>query len=300
VTTLQIIQQYEIALDPSPSFPFDTISAIAFHEPGDLIVPGYESGRVSIVRKSTGSIVCTLPTTSSEKTPVKAIAISPDGKHLAKNGSHHTVELWDLPSFTQRGRYYGHRAGMWGRQGMVTSLSWAPDCLHIASGSSDGTLHIWNALSLHHLGTFVERGMNELPSMPVTALSWSPDGALLADATTGMLRVWDASGHLQHIIESPLEGKTITAIVWVPDETGEGNTLLFACDDGTIQHYSPLNSTCSDLYKAHTCIRTITSFTWLDRQQQGQLAYLGKSATTPLLHLQQFSLSQHTSQGVYS
>ena len=289
MTLFHITQQYEIPLDPSLSFPLDSIAAIAFHEPADVIVLGYESGRVAIVRKSPGSIVRTLHIPSSDKTPVKAAAISPDGKQLAVCGSHHTVERWNMPSLTMRGRYDGHQAGIEKRQGTITSLAWSPDSVHMASGSSDGSLHIWNARSLHHLGTFVERGMNNTPVMPVTALAWSPSGALLADATTGMLRIWDTSGHLRRSLEISPQGITITALTWVCDETKSHDAILFAHEDGTVQLCSVANGACFTPDSAHSCMHTIQTITWSARQQQGHLAYEEKNASGSLLHVRQFS-----------
>lgn len=172
---------------------------------------------------------------------------------------------------------------------MITALAWSPDSTHIASGSSDGSIHLWNAHSLQHLGTFVEREAHTTPLMPITALAWSPDEAFLADATNGMLRIWDRSGHLQHSITVSPQGTPITALSWVCDAPHDYCIPLFACDDGKLALCAVASSRYVMVNTGQSGIRTPRAISWSAWKQQGYLMDAERTASHLVLHLEQFS-----------
>jgi WD40 repeat protein len=74
--------------------------------------------------------------------PVRAVAISPDGRLLASGGGNQMetrgeLSLWDLASGRRMGTLVGHKDVVW-------SVAFSPDGQTLASGSSDKKIMIWD------------------------------------------------------------------------------------------------------------------------------------------------------------
>ncbi len=118
-------------------------------------------------------------TLEGHKSPVTALAISPDGKLLASGSTETTIKLWSLPDGLLLSTLQGHRRS-------VRALAITPDGKLLASGSDDGNIRLWSL-------------PNGLPAKApaghknsVAALAISPDGALLASAGSDQtIKLWN-------------------------------------------------------------------------------------------------------------
>ncbi|KAL0958686.1 hypothetical protein HGRIS_014017 [Hohenbuehelia grisea] len=160
-------------------------------------------------------------------TPVKCVALSPNGSHIISGSDDKTIRVWDAAS--------GELAmpPLTGHTAQITSVAFSPDGSRIVSASSDKTVRVWNAASRE-------------PAMPpltghtrgITSVGFSPDGRRIVSASCDKtIRVWDAaSGELAM---SPLTGHTkqITCVAFSPD----GNRIVSASSDKTIMVWDAAN-----------------------------------------------------------
>jgi WD40 repeat protein/tRNA A-37 threonylcarbamoyl transferase component Bud32 len=112
--------------------------------------------------------------------PIRALALSADGKQALTAGEDDVVILWELePVRREVRRLTGKTAG-------VRSLAFGPKPGRAASGGADGVARTWDLETGNELRRFEgHRG-------PVEALAWSPSGARLATASAdGTVRLWD-------------------------------------------------------------------------------------------------------------
>lgn len=101
------------------------------------------------------------------RSPVRSIAISPDGKRLASGNADATIKVFELASGREILSWKGH-------QDKVLSIAFSPDGRLLASGGSDGATHIWEA-STGRLSRSLETY-----NFGVSAVTFSPDGRILA------------------------------------------------------------------------------------------------------------------------
>ena len=72
-------------------------------------------------------------------TPVRSVAISPDGQRIVSGSSDGTIRVWNAKTGeTEAGPFTGHTS--W-----VSSVAFSPDGHHIVSGSDDRTIRVWSA-----------------------------------------------------------------------------------------------------------------------------------------------------------
>jgi hypothetical protein len=208
---------------------------------------------------------------------VQGIAWSPDSTRIAafENSGDNAVLLWNADR-TLRRALTGHTdqvtAVAWSAdrmmfasaaldnttilwiadgQGRTVTLvggspfAWAPDGKHIAT-TDGGQVKVWDVAGVQSatMPARVEGGLT------VTALTWSPDGAMLTVGTSlGEVRLYRADGTLV----KTLTGHTdlVSALAWSPD----GKVLASGANDGfarlwkadgtliaTLPHNSPIES----------------------------------------------------------
>src|SRR5258705_5882703 len=68
---------------------------------------------------------------------VRAMAVTPDGRHVVSGSLDHTLRVWDLATGETETTLEGHKD--WIRTVAVT-----PDGRHVVSGSEDSTLRVWD------------------------------------------------------------------------------------------------------------------------------------------------------------
>lgn len=119
----------------------------------------------------------------------------------------------------------------------------------MVSGSGDGTARIWDCLTQTPMKTL--KGHTDW----VLAVSWSPDGKLIATGSMdNTIRIWDPISGQQ--IGSSLKGHTkwITALSWEPYHlVSEGHTsrLASSSKDGTVRVWNIDHHTCMYTFSGH-------------------------------------------------
>jgi WD40 repeat protein/transcriptional regulator with XRE-family HTH domain len=121
--------------------------------------------------------------------PVRAIALSPDGRTLAAHSGDGKVRIWDLPGGRLRHTTFtGHD----GSEAAVFS----PDGRTLAVATSGGTgakVGLWDPVTGRKLRTFA------VPDGSVRGMAFSPDGRTVAVSSPAAVRVWDvATGRTRH------------------------------------------------------------------------------------------------------
>lgn len=112
--------------------------------------------------------------------PVKAIALSNDGRAVAGATNDGRIGVWDTAG--------DKIATLPGHEGQVTALAFSPDGKRLASAGSDGTAKVWDILRQREARTLGHKG-------PVTSVSFSPDGSRLATGSDDkVISIWDLTG----------------------------------------------------------------------------------------------------------
>ena len=142
---------------------------------------------------------------------VRAVAWSPDSKHIASGSDDQTVQVWSAATGQHVLTYHPAQDA-----GAVFALSWSPDSTRIASGGKGGHVHVWNAATGQQLYIY------DLHIDYVLDVAWSPDGKYIAGTAGSSLHMWAAdNGHYLATFDL-LEGKLeregrVSAIAWSPD-----------------------------------------------------------------------------------
>jgi hypothetical protein len=116
---------------------------------------------------------------------VYGLGFTPDGRQLLVADATSVVRLWD--------RSTGKPARSFAVEdrGAVGDAILAPDgkllAAHTLSGPTRGTLHVWDT------GSGRERWQQDIDSLTVSALRFSPDGRTLAAGSKEAVRLWDAA-----------------------------------------------------------------------------------------------------------
>ncbi len=135
---------------------------------------------------------------------VRAVAFSPDGRHLATGSYDQTIKVWDAQTGTEQITLTGHIAG-------VVSLAYSPDGSRLASAAGDKTVKVWDARTGGEV--FVLGGHLNA----VNGVAFSPDGGrLVSGAGDGMVKVWDTRTGAE-VLSFKAAGALVTGVAFSPD-----------------------------------------------------------------------------------
>ncbi|MHB1426256.1 MAG: WD40 repeat domain-containing protein [Gemmataceae bacterium] len=184
------------------------VQGIAFTPDGNRLIACGEAGIAEVWR--TGSVSCRVESVlertigvETERMPLYAAAVAPDGQTLALAGLDGRIRLHDLATGKPRRILEGHADA-------VYSLAFSPDNGSLASGSVDQTVRCWQ------LATGAQSACLDGHRGAVYQVGFSADGRRLVSAgTDGEVMVWDAgNGNSLHRHRFP--GKTLCA-AFTPD-----------------------------------------------------------------------------------
>jgi hypothetical protein len=114
-----------------------------------------------------------------ESDPPAAVALSPDGSHIALASTDGPVQLWSVRS----GR---HLFALPGHPGGTNAVAFTPDGRSLLSGGTDAVVRLWEVASGGERARFTGY------STPVEAVAVSPDGrAFVGTTSAGQVEVRD-------------------------------------------------------------------------------------------------------------
>jgi WD40 repeat protein len=164
---------------------------------------------------------------------VDSLAWSPDGKMLATGGNN--LRVWDTDTgelLTEQGDH----------KQFIHTVTWNSDSHTLLTAADDNTLRLWELdygrllKDWHTIGGIPVPGIirsNRLlqgHTGTINAISWHPDGKLLATASNdGGTRVWDSSTG-QSSLTLVGHGRPVYDVAWSPD----GSRIADGSDDNTI------------------------------------------------------------------
>ncbi|MEV4512280.1 TIR domain-containing protein [Dactylosporangium sp. NPDC049525] len=201
----------------------DRGGTVALFPGGDRFLTGSPTGVITDWRR-TGDRWSGTPIGELGAGPVSALAVAPDGRHVAVGARDGRVEIWDLVTGARIRAPDGPPVSSVDASPVV---AWHPTEPVVAIGSDGGTVQLWN----------YERQRDVLPALflgtgSVLAVDFSPDGRMLA-AGGGFgtaPTLWDvAAGELLGRLGGH-GSDAVTAIAFGPD----GRSLVTADDDGAV------------------------------------------------------------------
>jgi cytochrome c len=151
--------------------------------------------------------------------PVRAVAISPDGKE-AVSGSFDTSAIrWSLTRNVAEQVMRGH-------EGAVNAVAWLKDG-RIATAGADGHIAIWKP------GDAQPERVLDGHKAPIVGLAVSPDGDTLASASWDhTVRLWPLAGGDPRVLEGHVQN--VNGVAFTPD----GKTVVSVGYDATVRIWS--------------------------------------------------------------
>lgn len=143
-----------------------------------------------------------LLTTMAGHSNIRALAVSPDGKHLVVACEDQGLRIWELPT----GRLIGSLEGL-----TATALAFTTDGKLLAA-SAPGVIKLWEMAEGRLIATIEERrdGYGNTETKPVFS---SDNKRLLSMATNGGIRIWSSPEcRLQATIETQLSNIKAAAL----------------------------------------------------------------------------------------
>jgi eukaryotic-like serine/threonine-protein kinase len=188
------------------------------------------------------------------KSPITAIAWSPDGSYIASSSGDKSVHVsaWNTMDARNAMDWSGSLVYRLHSR-TVLSVVWSPEGTRIASSDWGRTVQVWNANTGEHIFTY------QIPdSSTVTfehPLAWSPDGRFIVSASDGQpLRVWNAATG-ETLLTYKEHTFSVKAVAWLPD----GSQIASGSVDTTVHIWDAQSGT-----TMHVCCHgsTVRSVAW--------------------------------------
>ncbi len=149
------------------------VQALAFGPEGKRVLTGGWDKTVRIWNFSDGKKL----EEYEVRSPVVAVAWSPDGRFMAAGCTDGSITLWSTTAQAESSRTFR------GHNDALSSLEFNPEGNMLISGGTDGRVIMWDASDGSHVETIIE-------SSPVKAVEISSDGSLLATGCEdGQIRI---------------------------------------------------------------------------------------------------------------
>ncbi|HEY7315458.1 MAG TPA: sigma-70 family RNA polymerase sigma factor [Gemmataceae bacterium] len=195
-----------------------TVGRVAFSPDGKrLAVAGGKIGqpkRIAVCDLGSGEEVGSL---AGHTDAVFALTFSPDGKRLASGGYDKSIRIWDLASKKEVHPAHHLRTP-------VYLLTFSRDGKTLISRGAENHVRVWD------VATWRERLLTDGPGWAIASVAYSPDGKLVATASSNTIWLWSTStGKLSRTLQGH-EG-TVSAIRFLPD----GKSLISGSYDGLIR-----------------------------------------------------------------
>jgi WD40 repeat protein len=175
-----------------------------------------QDSAIRVWNLKTGELLAMMP---GQRSPVLAVAFSPDGKTLATGGVDNIIRLWDLSSLkTDFVEITKEPIVLKGHAAAVQALAFGKDANTLASAGADRSVILWDIKA----GT--PKVLPAEHTAVVKALAFSDDGKTLASAgADSTLVIWDAvKGAKRQSIKTAYQA--IAGLTMSPD----GKTLCSA------------------------------------------------------------------------
>jgi WD40 repeat protein len=191
-----------------------------------------------------------------------AVALTADGKHLARGGADNTVDLWDVASGKQLHTLKGHTVP-------ILRLAFSPDGKILASITGSwlpddvrGEVKLWD------VATGKERVSLKGHPNRMLSLAFSPDGKTLASAS-GTIKLWDVTSGEEKLELSLSKGTLPWSLAFSPD----GKTLATGTGGGPLD-LTPSSVIFWDVTTGKERVRTLSShpnsITWVGFAPDGK------------------------------
>ena len=149
----------------------------------------------------------------------RAIAFSPDGKHLAV-ASGIGIWIYDVETARELTLLNG------GRAALIKSVAYTPDGTILAAGTGDGRVQLWEVESKRLLTEFIRPG----PGYDVYGLAFSPDQRTVASGTRDEIQLWDVQNQ-RHLKTLQGHKGRIYSLAFSPD----GASIASGAEDDTLK-----------------------------------------------------------------
>jgi len=181
------------------------VSAVAWKTDGNELFVGTLGNSVHEALLSGNSV-----TGRNAHVTVLALALSPDGQHLATGLESGNIAVTNLQEQPRRPVVYS------GHTRPVRALAWSSDSSMLASGSADTTAQIWDVATGRSIHTLQH-------SEAVNGVAWDPTstGRLTTASADGNVRLWNVARETSTVYGG--HGGAVTSVAWGSNGLASGS-----------------------------------------------------------------------------